>query len=59
MFSVFNAILAGQASDGITDMLTTLRAVILYKDADRTRVRPRHSSCNGNCVFGTPERLKA
>lgn len=40
LFSLFNAILAGQVGEGITDMLTSLRAVVLYKDAERTRVRP-------------------
>jgi hypothetical protein len=40
LFSVFYHILADKASAEIVDMLTTLRAVVLYKDEARTRVRP-------------------
>jgi hypothetical protein len=40
LFTCFNAILAGRVGPRFADLFITLRAVILYKDAERKRVRP-------------------
>ena len=40
MFNFFNAMLAGRVDQGIIDLLGDLRAVIFYKDGDKTKLRP-------------------